>query len=271
MSQYGDRVVADPLLDGSDLEAFHERGYVVAKRVMDETELSQILPTVLGVFREYAPEALDKDYHSWSDSDLHADMIRLRESDPETFSSVFQSINQCLIFSSIFCGRRTARLVEQLLADPWGTICLRNPGMRIDPPMDRRVVYDWHQDSAYTEINQSGKNSVVCWVPLQRVDEENGSLIVCPESHKLGRVAVEPTRQSRLHAEQRRVPDECVERFDEVSVEAELGDALFVHGDLIHKSGVNRSNRIRFTILGRYHRTLASDFFTRSKSASIQS
>jgi hypothetical protein len=256
-------VLTDPQLNESDLERFSREGFLIAKRVFDESDLNQILPTVLEVFREYSPGSLDKDYRSWNDSNLHTDMIGLREHHPEQFSSVFQSINQCLILTSFLCGRRLEGLVERLLGDPWGTICLRAPGIRIDTPNDERVGYDWHQDSAYSEINLSGKNSLVCWVPMQHVDKENGSLIVCPQSHSLGRIMVKPTRESSLHAEQRKVPAEYVNRFPAVSVEADFGDAVFVHGDLIHKSGTNRSDRIRFTVVGRYHRTLASDFFTR--------
>ena len=33
--------------------------------------------------------------------------------------------------------------------------------LRLDPPNDRRNLYDWHQDHSYYRQNKSGKNGLV--------------------------------------------------------------------------------------------------------------
>lgn len=56
------------------------------------------------------------------------------------------------------------------------------------------------------------------------------------------------------------IPEEEVNKYEIISVPANAGDALFFNMLLFHKSGDNISNKLRFTVQGRFHISTAEDF-----------
>ena len=54
-------------------------------------------------------------------------------------------------------------------------------------PTKRYKKYIWlAQDSAYNNYNKDGTNALLLWCPLVDVDENNGTLRLIKQSHKLG-------------------------------------------------------------------------------------
>lgn len=98
-----------------------------------------------------------------------------------------------------------------------------------------------HQD---WPSNLGSTNGITCWIPLQDVDEDLGPLEVVPNSHTLGPL------------EHEGVPPLLINKsgFDYVSVPMNIGDALFFHTMLIHRSGNNvTEDRIRISLHLRYN------------------
>lgn len=92
---------------------------------------------------------------------------------------------------------------------------------------------------------QGSLDSVVVWIPLADVDISLGALEVVPGSHKMGLLTTEVMNSFGK-----------VDRFgdqDFVSVEAKQGDALFFSSFLVHRSGVNITNSIRWSCHFRYN------------------
>lgn len=90
-----------------------------------------------------------------------------------------------------------------------------------------------HQDWAST---QGSLNGVTCWVPLVDVTEELGPMQVLPGSHLQGPLPVQDFFGVPI----------CLDEFEEFqSIPMEAGDALFFSYFLVHKSGDNKSDRIR--------------------------
>ena len=86
---------------------------------------------------------------------------------------------------------------------------------------------------------------------VDRADGENGCLEVLRGSHRLGRV------EHGRYGEQTGADPERVaaarSRLELVRFEAEPGDTLFFHSNLLHASGPNNSDRPRWTLILAYN------------------
>ena len=102
---------------------------------------------------------------------------------------------------------------------------------------------------------QGSLNSVVVWLPLHDINRSLGALEIVPESHKLGLLATE-----------------VIERFGKVqgfadsdfqSVEVEQGDLLVFSSFLVHRSGTNSTESIRWSCHFRYNDLAEPTFIER--------
>ena len=99
-----------------------------------------------------------------------------------------------------------------------------------------------HQDWASM---QGSINSIVCWLPLIDINQELGSIAFVPKSHKLGLLSKTKYNNFGL-----------VDNFnnnDFISFDVEQGDAIFFSAFLVHKSGNNTTNNIRWSVHFRYN------------------
>jgi len=108
---------------------------------------------------------------------------------------------------------------------------------------------------------QGSLDSIVVWVPLADVDFSLGALEVVPGSHKLGLLTTELINSFGK-----------VDRFsddDFISVEAAQGDALFFSSFLVHRSGVNTTDSIRWSCHFRYNNRCEETFIERGYPQSL--
>jgi ectoine hydroxylase-related dioxygenase (phytanoyl-CoA dioxygenase family) len=92
---------------------------------------------------------------------------------------------------------------------------------------------------------QGSINSIVCWLPLIDSTQDLGCIAFVPESHKLG-----------LLMEKKEEGFGLVKKFDDEyfkSVDLNQGDALFFSSFLVHKSGNNITENIRWSTHFRYN------------------
>lgn len=122
------------------------------------------------------------------------------------------------------------------------------PILRVDMPFDAAWDFPAHQDFPY---NQGSANSITIWIPFQDVDVSLGALQVVPRSHLRGIVPV--------------VDDVVVGYPDSEFVDhpVTLGQSLVFSQLLVHRSGKNVSERIRFSMQLRYNDLAQADYQSR--------
>jgi ectoine hydroxylase-related dioxygenase (phytanoyl-CoA dioxygenase family) len=228
------------------LDSFKRFGFVVLEDVID----SQRVEAIQDVYDEIAAYRLEKGLdayqshlmpHKWDDRIIEFAKLE----------SIIKS-------------------TETLLG---GTIDLLHTQITFKPPRDKG--FSIHQDNYYSGA-QPADGIIAVWLALDDADEENGSLIVYPNSHNEGifpvkknwfyflkyapKIIFQSLRESvgmdiggyeRISG--------VIERFTEVvvpshlkpmSIDIKKGSIGFMHGNLIHSSGINRSeNRFRRNLL----------------------
>jgi len=128
------------------------------------------------------------------------------------------------------------------------------------------IGFNKHQDNFYAKAEHG--NYASAWIALTDTDPENGGLIVYPGSHKEGILEIRETLTDNTFGQDpNAIAKEviCPDRYKPVDVIAPKGSVVFVHGNLIHDSHDNISNRYRHVLLITY--ILKGGYFNPGRSA----
>jgi phytanoyl-CoA hydroxylase len=139
---------------------------------------------------------------------------------------------------------------------------LREPNISVRPvmffnnPRLAKQEFYWktppHQD---WRSMQGSLDSVVVWIALVDVDTDLGALEVVPGSHRRGLLA---DRLIDGFGQTDEFPD-----GDFVAVEMRKGDALFFSSFLVHRSGTNVTDAVRWSAQFRYNNLSEATFVER--------
>jgi phytanoyl-CoA hydroxylase len=104
---------------------------------------------------------------------------------------------------------------------------------------------------------QGSLNSVVVWIPLIDIDRDLGALEVIPGSHLMGLL---PTEQDEWF---RHVRSDSINETEFVPLEVEAGDLVLFSSFLVHRSGNNSTESIRWSMHYRYNDAAESSWIER--------
>jgi ectoine hydroxylase-related dioxygenase (phytanoyl-CoA dioxygenase family) len=120
------------------------------------------------------------------------------------------------------------------------------PVIRLDRPGENFRLTPWHRDYWFSFLSE---RAVVLWFPLVDLSPDMGLLRVLPGSHKFG---VIPIRE-RSDPE----PFEPIEDYDKypgcLDIELAESEILILSQNLLHKSGINNSKKIRMSVQLRFN------------------
>jgi len=176
------------------------------------------------------------------------DLINLEKSKfRKAFVAVFDLIHLDPEIYNLASEKKLLKIYKKLgIKHPhYGT----RPLTRVDMPRDlKHSFFDTHQDFPY---NKHSKNSIVVWIPFMDINYKIGCLEVSPKSH-IKKKVFEQKKNSRLIKNS--------SKFKFIKAKVKLGEALIFSQFLVHKSGINRSNKIRFSLQLRVTDLLSKEY-----------
>ena len=188
-------------------------------------------------------------------------MIKFRKKYKKRFSAMYDSIQISNEFQKILFNNNLDSVAEKFLKVKKDSLLVRDMQLRMDFPNDTRNSYSWHQDNAYDRYNLFSKNGMVIWMPLIDTNEKNGTLIIKPGSQNSSfNCSTRVSKGDKYHSEQILVKEKYLKKYKSKSVNVEKNSALATYCGIFHKSGINLSNKIRFTIVVRYNNQFSKDF-----------
>lgn len=117
------------------------------------------------------------------------------------------------------------------------------------------IGFDWHQDYYYWyKKGYLFPDMATCFIALDDATIENGCLKVIPYSHKCGRI--DHVLNDGTYADSECIPDRVEaleERFGIDYLELKAGEVAIFHGNLLHASDDNNSDKSRLALLGCYN------------------
>ncbi len=216
---------------------FDQDGYLIAKSLFDAEEAAGLLKLAKsdGVL---AQQAYAKRDASGGESKL---AVR-NELDESPYAAIVRS-------------KRIVKPMETLLGDE---VYHYHHKMMLKEPFVGGA-WEWHQDYGYWYNNGClFPDMASCLIAIDRANKANGCLQVIKSSHKMGRVEHGKTGD-QTGADQARV-DAALDRMELVYCELEPGDAIFFHGNLLHRSDQNTSENPRWSLICCYN-TRSNDPF----------
>ena len=240
-------------------EKFRESGYFIAKSIISEKKINAVLETIFRIYFKYNPSSKLRDLQEPWNSDLfHEEIIKFRKSDPKRFSLLYDSTQTSVSIMELLTSELIAKYSANLLDTKNNELCITEGMIRMDAPGDKRNIAGWHQEISYLR-----NNGLVIWIPLSDITPDLGPLQVCPKSHHEGELKVVqnknlPGDASTVSVDE--VGPEYIAKYSIMDVEIKKGDVLFFDTELFHRSGVNTSNRMRFSCQIRHAINTAEDF-----------
>ena len=240
-------------------EKFRESGYFIAKSIISEKKINAVLETIFRIYFKYNPSSKLRDLQEPWNSDLfHEEIIKFRKSDPKRFSLLYDSTQTSVSIMELLTSELIAKYSANLLDTKNNELCITEGMIRMDAPGDKRNIAGWHQEISYLR-----NNGIVIWIPLSDITPDLGPLQVCPKSHHEGELKVVQNKNlpgdvSTVSVDE--VEPEYIAKYSIMDVEIKKGDVLFFDTELFHRSGVNTSNRMRFSCQVRHAINTAEDF-----------
>ena len=220
-------------LTPQQIGSWERDGFLILRNFADARELAEI-QTIISRLAEQNPP--DERIHIDVDPAL-ADREDLPAS--QTFRALIHAAHASPELRRVFTLRpKTLDVVEDLLGPDvvfyTDQTFLKPPGGSPAPP---------HQDNAYWEPFWSGKGKLSIWLALDDSTLERGCTHFVPGSH---RAVLEHERDFQKDALfGGAVEGLKPESLDAVPVELEAGDCCIHHGEIIHFSGPNASDKPR--------------------------
>jgi ectoine hydroxylase-related dioxygenase (phytanoyl-CoA dioxygenase family) len=166
----------------------------------------------------------------------------------ETKLTLRNDLSERSPYAAIARSRRIVEPMQQLLRDE---VYHYHHKMMLKQPRTGGA-WEWHQDYGYWYNNGClFPDMASCLIAVDRATRENGCLQVLKGSQRLGRVDHGKTGE-QVGADLQRV-EAAMQRFELVYCEMEPGDALFFHGNLLHRSDQNRSENPRWSLICCYN------------------
>jgi len=245
----------DEVLDKNNLElvrkTYQNEGIILVRNVFSESETEQPIHDLLGLFAsgfemsDFKAGSFDEQYEKiWQ---TNSEVARLSLTLGRDLPSFMNLITDMKIRSIVQILLESSNLIVPY---DW---CL----FRIDGQSTKVSYFDWHQDYPYNVINRS---AITFWVPLSDVESNMGTLEYIPNSHR-SILPVSPSKTittnnpNRLPIYNVKQLSEKWEKEKKTTGPVNRGDLLLFNSLLVHRSGINTSNKYRWIANGRYGTT----------------
>lgn len=214
----------------AEMAQYHEDGYVVVPDLLDAAEIE--------ILRRVAKNDQSIEQQALSRNDGEGGITKLRlwnEAGDDLYGVIARS-------------QRIVDRLEQMLG---GEVYYYHSKMNFKEPFTGGA-WAWHQDYGYWYNNGCLFPSMASvFIALDPATRENGCLQVLRGSHQMGRVEHGKFGQ-QTGADPERVAA-AMERLELVYCEMGAGDALFFHGNTLHASDANLSDKPRWGLLCCYN------------------
>jgi ectoine hydroxylase-related dioxygenase (phytanoyl-CoA dioxygenase family) len=240
-----------PAANYAELKAYYDtHGFVIVNRVFPEGVLEEFLAEYKSLVEINIRKSKVNCTLNHTDENFISEGIKLLESVNHSWvADIYDTSAMLPSFLNIISNSETQKIIKYLLGIT-GPIYPYTNRTRIDPPSDNRRTYGWHQETFYTIPRSS---FIQTWAPLiYNVREENGTIFVADKSHNEG-IPFQTWEEIPGKATQILIPEDTVEKYEQIPIEMNVGELLFFSGRLAHKSGNNISKRVRFSLVGMYH------------------
>jgi hypothetical protein len=238
-----------------DINFFEENGYILIK---DFYDLGQdIHPILLDIYKliglvaeRHGYKLSRKPYSPDNFDDGYNELITINRS---YGGEIYDLVKQIPSFLRLISNEKADALFQSIRNTGISGIGTASYGIRIDNPNEDKFRSHWHQEFLFQPQSLDG---IVFWTPLLPISEELGPVIILPRSQKDGLCKYS---KGNAYAEKNGAykigiydEEKVIENYEKIAPLTKPGDLLLMDFLTIHGSGVNRSNRSRWSVQNRF-------------------
>jgi len=244
---------------------FNETGICILKNVLKKKELDLFYNTLLNITFYHLRKikenknSITKIYNSSLPlGDKLSKILELYEkNDKEALYQLQKlyssSIELRNIIGTKFLIKEFKKLLELKENQP---LLINGPGIFINRPKTKRLLYKWHSESHYYPKR---RNFLNIWFPIFfNKSEKNGTMFIKEKSHLLNDLPFneyqgfdKSSENKKNHFIQYEVPENFVKNLKTFKSNLNVGDLLVFHRKSIHTSTPNLSKKYSFAIVFR--------------------
>ena len=191
---------------------------------------------------------------------VHKGMIELSKKNRILLVEIYNQLPSTVDFYKIISNSKIKKAVNQLLKKKSNTnLYVNATTIRIDVPGITPYVYGWHRDN---NANIEDSDFIQLWAPIiSDIDKKIGGLSILEKSHgkniKTDRSDRERQLVRNLHLPSRPLLNAKIiskDKLKEKKIYCKLGNVILFQNSLLHKSGINRTQKkIRYVLATFYH------------------
>ena len=244
---------------------FFETGICVLKNILEKKTLDIFYTTLLDItffhLRKIKEnkKSITKIYNSsLSIGDKLSKILELNESNDKEalyqLQKLYSSSNELRnIIGTKILMNEFRKLLELNKNHP---LLIDGPGIFINRPKTKRLLYKWHSESHYYPKR---RNFLNIWFPIFfNKNEKNGTMFVKEKSHLLNDLPFneyqgydKSSENKKNHFIQYEVPENFVKHLKTFKSNLNVGDLLVFHRKSIHTSTPNLSKKYSFAVVFR--------------------
>lgn len=218
-------------LSDDELADFSRDGLLVVRSLFNNEEMAGLLD-----YARHDRQLADESY------------VRRDAAGAETRLALRNELDDASAYTAIVRCRRVAKTMERLLGDE--VYHYHHKMMLKESKIGG--AWEWHQDYGYWyNFGCLYPDMGSCMIAVDQATIENGCLQVLRGSHRMGRIDHAKTGE-QTGADPARV-QAALARHELVHCELEPGDAVFFHGNLLHRSDQNKSDQSRWSLICCYN------------------
>jgi len=228
-----------------NIKQFKDNGFVMAKAFFPKEEVERVRSDAKNVFLTQLRRHGIVTTKNPSEEEFEAGLFDYFKLHLQDFINCGKQIQHLISLHRLSLDRRIEHSLREELGLAFPNISTR-PVLYFNSRMLAKEEVYWrvfpHQD---WRSMQGSLDSIVVWVPLADIDVKFGALEVVPGSHKMGLLTTAVINSFGK-----------VDRFNDadfISLEATQGDVLFFSSFLVHRSGTNTTNSIRWSCHFRFN------------------
>ena len=236
--------------------SYREDGYLLRKGFFRAEEIDAIRSEAQSIFVAQMQRLGLVSESNLRQQDIEEGMYRFFEADLQSFTNCGKQAQHLISLHRLSLDDRIVRELKETLGLRFPNISTRPVLYFNSRRLAKKEVY-WrlslHQD---WRSMQGSLDAVVVWLPLVAVDRSLGALEVFPGSHRIGLVKAD---MEDGYGKAGELPD----LGPPVPLEVDVGDAVFFSSFLLHQSGTNVTNSIRWSCHFRYNNLQEPTFIDR--------
>ncbi len=225
-------------------EKIRQSGHCIIENVFDTIEINDLRASITGSIDRIAKNLLIPYEMSYPEASFNERLELAAQKDPSYTNAIITSLyadgHLAEPINGIYNHKKIQSLVQELILPHPN----QKPTIRIRVSLCSQLdkLQPWHSDVVNPAKTGCGSNKLTCWIPLQDINPENGSLEIINKSFD------EPFTH-QINSGQFAISENQLSNFPTSTIECKAGDVVFLDRFTPHRSLKNLTSSVRWSIV----------------------